>query len=184
MRTQCESRRRTGSITSIEPLETRTMMAGDVVLEWNAIANAEFRGLMPPGRQIRMLAMVHGAVFDAVNSVEGDYKPYLVKVGTPRWTSAEAAAAVAAHDVLVALLPTRQAPLDAALVTSLAAIPDGRAEDAGRRRGPHRGRGDAGEPAGRRGHRRGGLHAGHRPGILAADAAGIRAAPAARSTRP
>jgi len=132
MRTQCESwRRRTGSITSIEPLETRTMMAGDVVLQWNEIANAEMRGLMPPTRQNRMLAMVHCAVFDAVNSVEGDYRPYLTKVGTPSWTSAEAAAAVAAHDVLVALLPTRQGNLDAALVTSLAAIPDGRAEDAG-----------------------------------------------------
>jgi len=131
MRTQCESWRRTGSTASIEPLETRTLMAADVVLEWNAIANQEFKGLLPPGRQTRMLAMVHGAVFDAVNSVDHNYRPYLVKVGTPRWTSVDAAAAVAAHDVLVALLPTRQAPLDAALTASLASVPDGRAEDAG-----------------------------------------------------
>jgi hypothetical protein len=131
MRTQCESWQQAGPIASVEPLETRTMMAGDVVLQWNEIANAEVRGLMAPARQNRMLAMVHCAVFDAVNSVQGGYRPYLVKVGTPRWTSAEAAAAVAAHDVLVALLPTRQANLDAALVTSLAAIPDGRAETAG-----------------------------------------------------
>jgi len=89
MRTQCGSSRHAESVSLIEPLETRTMMAGDVVLEWNAIANAEMRGLMAPTRQNRMLAMVHCAVFDAVNSVEGDYRPYLVKVGTPRWTSAE-----------------------------------------------------------------------------------------------
>lgn len=35
MRTQCESWRHAGSISSIEPLETRMMMAGDLVLEWN-----------------------------------------------------------------------------------------------------------------------------------------------------
>ena len=134
MRTQGESRRRGQSSASIEPLETRTLMAGDVVLEWNAIAVETTKTLVPAlttQRQTRMMAMVHGAVFDAVNSVERDYDPYLVKVGTPRWASADAAAAVAAHDVLVGLVPAKQAAFDDSLAASLAAIPDGPAEDEG-----------------------------------------------------
>jgi membrane-associated phospholipid phosphatase len=134
MRTQGESWRRGQSSASIEPLETRTLMAGDVVLEWNAIAIDTTKALVPAlttQRQTRMMAMVHGAVFDAVNSVERGHEPYLVQVDTPRWASAEAAAAVAAHGVLVGLVPAKQAAFDAALATSLAAIPDGRAEDAG-----------------------------------------------------
>jgi hypothetical protein len=76
--------------------------------------------------------MVHGAVFDAVNGIEGGYAPYLVTRRAPSWASEEAAAAVAAHDVLVGLMPaTQQATLDAALASSLAAVPDGKAEDAG-----------------------------------------------------
>jgi hypothetical protein len=38
---------------------------------------------------------------------------------------------VAAHDVLVGLFPSKQPDFDAALASSLAAVPDGRAEDAG-----------------------------------------------------
>src|SRR5687767_12428071 len=134
MRTKRGSWRRPGSTASVEALEGRTLMAGDVVLEWNAIALETTRSLAPAlttQRQTRMMAMVHGAVFDAVSNVERGHEPYLVKVGTPRWASAEAAAAVAAHDVLVALVPAKDADFDAALAASLAAIPDGRAEDAG-----------------------------------------------------
>jgi hypothetical protein len=135
MRTQRESSRYAESVSVIEPLESRTLMAGDVVLEWNNVALEATRTLpgpqITPPRQTRMLAMMHGAVFDAVNSVERGYQPYLVKVETPRWASPEAAGAVAAHDVLVGLFPAKQAEFDAALATSLAAVPDGRAEDAG-----------------------------------------------------
>src|SRR5688500_1938664 len=110
MQTERGSWRRGRSSASIEPLENRTLMAGDAVLAWNAIALETTRSLMPAlttQRQTRMMAMVHGAVFDAVNNVERGYEPYLVKVGTPRWASAEAAAAVAAHGVLVALVPAK-----------------------------------------------------------------------------
>src|SRR5688500_2069263 len=123
------------SAACVEPLETRTLMAADTVLEWNSIALESTKTLpgsqIAPPRQTRMLAMVHGAVFDAVNSVERGHEPYLLKVGAPRWASAEAAAAVAAHDVLVGLFPAKQADYDAALAASLAAVPDGGAEDAG-----------------------------------------------------
>src|SRR5688572_13281339 len=119
----------------VEPLESRTLMAADVVLEWNSVALEVTKTLpgaqITPPRQLRMLAMVHGAVFDAVNSVERDHKPYLLKAKAARWASPEAAAAVAAHDVLVGLFPSKQTDFDNALTASLAGVPDGRAEDAG-----------------------------------------------------
>jgi membrane-associated phospholipid phosphatase len=107
-------------------------MAGDAVLVWNQVAVEATRvERLPPPRLTRALAMVQGAVFDAVNGIERDYVPYLVKRHAPSWASPEAAAAVAAHDVLLGLMPARQATLDVALASSLAAIDDGRAEDAG-----------------------------------------------------
>src|SRR4051812_17775425 len=121
-----------GSSVCVEPLETRTMMAADTVLEWNQVAVEATRvARLSPNAQTRALAMVHGAVFDAVNGIERDYAPYLVKQHAARWASEEAAAATAAHDVLVRVLPAQQATLDAALTSSLAKVPDGRAEDAG-----------------------------------------------------
>ena len=121
-----------GSSACVETLEARTLMAADTVLEWNVVAVEATRvARLSPNAQTRALAMVHGAVFDAVNGIERDYAPYLVQRHAPRWASEEAAAAVAAHDVLVSLMPAQQATLDAALASSLAAVPDGRAEDAG-----------------------------------------------------
>ncbi len=121
-----------GSSVCVETLETRTMMAADTVLEWNAVAVEATRvARLSPNAQTRALAMVHGAVFDAVNGIERDYAPYLVERHAPRWASEEAAAAEAAHDVLVSLMPAQQSVFDSALTSSLAKVPDGRAEDAG-----------------------------------------------------
>jgi hypothetical protein len=119
----------------VEPLETRTMMSADTVLQWNQLAVEATRvAKLSPNFQTRALAMVQGAVFDAVNGIEGDYKPYLVNRHAPSWASEAAAAAVAAHDVLVSVMPAvpdQRPTLDAALASSLAAISDGKAEDAG-----------------------------------------------------
>src|SRR5687767_5508992 len=121
-----------GSSACVETLEPRTMMAADTVLEWNEVAVEATRvARLSPNFQTRALAMVHGAVFDAVNGIEGGYAPYLVARRAPIWASEEAAAAVAAHRVLVSLLPAQEATLDAALASSLAAVPDGPAENAG-----------------------------------------------------
>src|SRR5262249_16915379 len=69
--------------------------------------------------------------FEAVNAITADDDPYLGTVTTPPGASAEAAAAAAAHGVLTNYFPASAASLDAALVTSLAAIPDGPAKDDG-----------------------------------------------------
>src|SRR5687768_17625986 len=97
----------------------------NVVLQWNRVLQETIR---TPGQHpgtifpVRSFAMLHSAMYDAVNSIDGTYTPYLTDVpGTPR-ASKEAAAAKAAHDVLAALYPTRQAVFAAELAASLDGI--------------------------------------------------------------
>jgi hypothetical protein len=72
-----------------------------------------------PFFQARFAAITQVAVFEAVNAIEKDYDPYLGTVSAPRTASADAAAAVAAHDVLKNYFPGSAATLDAALAASL-----------------------------------------------------------------
>ncbi len=99
------------------------------VVQWNRTLLVIVR---TPGAQpamvhpTRSFAILHAAIYDAVNTIDGTHRPYLVRLsGVPRDASQEAAAAAAAHQVLVALYPGVQAALDAALQQSLAQIPDG-----------------------------------------------------------
>ncbi|HEY1905870.1 MAG TPA: hypothetical protein VGG91_07505, partial [Myxococcaceae bacterium] len=71
--------------------------------------------------QTRTMAMVHVAVFDAVNGLERKYVPYtaIAQDKADRSAAPEAAAATAAHGVLVAIFPDQAASLDAALARSL-----------------------------------------------------------------
>lgn len=71
------------------------------------------------------MAMVQAAVFDAVNSIDRSYNPYLALIAAPSTASEDAAAAQAAHDILVALFPTQALPLDLQLKESLQGITDG-----------------------------------------------------------
>jgi hypothetical protein len=99
----------------------------DVVTDWNLTTFAT----APGPQQLRALAMVHLAMFDAVNSIARRYSPYHSQLVAAPGTSAEAAAAGAAHGVLVRLYPASAAALDAALAASLAFVPDGPGEAAG-----------------------------------------------------
>ena len=98
----------------------------DVIVDWNQ------QVITSGGPQIqRTLAMVHLAMFDAVNAIEPRYSPYLALPAPPPGASPEAAAAAAARGVLVRLFPAQQGALDNLLVTSLAGVPDGQAKDDG-----------------------------------------------------
>jgi hypothetical protein len=105
-----------------------TTESADVVTEWNGHAQTAITTTAGQGPTVAYLhlAMVQGAVYDAVNAIEGDYEPYL---GAPPTAdpddSAPAAVATTAHGVLVGLFPSQQATLDTKLAASLAAIPDG-----------------------------------------------------------
>src|SRR5215813_4167292 len=99
----------------------------DMVLDWNGhAANAivAVAGQTPPRGAIR-LALVHTAIYDAVNAIEGyPFHPYGVTPNVVTPASPEAATAAAAHDVLVALFPNQQQELDAKYAASLATITD------------------------------------------------------------
>ncbi len=98
----------------------------NVILQWNRVLQETLRtaGQQPPTiLPVRSFAMLHAAMFDAVNSIDGSYTPYLTDVPAMPNASLEAAAAQAAHDVLANLYPTRLAIFDAELANSLAGIP-------------------------------------------------------------
>lgn len=103
------------------------------VLDWNVNATTAIVSVakQPPAAAILSYAMVEGAVYDAVNAIDGGHQPYLAAPDANGSESKSAAAAAAAHDVLVGLFPAQASTLDAQLATSLAAIPDGTAKTAG-----------------------------------------------------
>jgi hypothetical protein len=110
----------------------------DAVTDWNLHAsNALFAGAaQPPNVSVPHLAMVHGAVYDAVNAIGGGREGYLLTSRVGRsMDSKPAAAAAAAYRVLSHLVPAQGAALDAHYAASLAAIPDGSAKTRGIRVG-------------------------------------------------
>jgi hypothetical protein len=107
-----------------------TIARADVVLDWNEIMVAVVAD-QPPTLMNRLAAITHLAVFDAVNAVTGEYRPYLTTVNPSPGASADAAAIAAAHGVLKHYAPTGAAMLDAARARSLSRIADGPAKAAG-----------------------------------------------------
>jgi hypothetical protein len=96
----------------------------DVVLKWNQLIQST---LPPPGNPLtpRFYAMTHIAMFDAVNAIEREFEPYRVRLRSGARGSTTAAAAQAAHDVLVALNPTSAPAYDEALAADLGDNPSG-----------------------------------------------------------
>src|SRR5215218_10164657 len=78
-----------------------------------------------------VFAMVNGAVYDAVNSIDQRHERYLPVPPTSRSASQDAAAATASFTVLTALYPAQLARLQPFYAASLAAIGDGRAKTRG-----------------------------------------------------
>jgi hypothetical protein len=104
----------------------------NAVLEWNLVAsNAAVAGGQNSVVQTRTFAMVQAAVHDALNAIDRRYELYVPASILPIGGSPEAAVATAAHDVLVALIPSQSASLDSAYAAALASIPDGPAKEIG-----------------------------------------------------
>ncbi len=103
-----------------------------VVLDWNALVlQAIQKDRTAPPLAARNLAIVHSAIYDAVNAIERDYRVYQVDATAPEGANIEAAAVGAAHRTLLSLYPLQKDSFDNALVNSLAAIADGAAEGDG-----------------------------------------------------
>jgi PAP2 superfamily len=102
----------------------------DAVLDWNEIAvNTAAANGLNPFAQARYAAIVELAVFEAVNAINGDYRPYLGSIVAPPGASPDAAAIQAAYRVVSTSFPS--SALDAARMNSLASIPDGQAKSDG-----------------------------------------------------
>jgi hypothetical protein len=105
--------------------------AADAVLDWNEIGMGRVAAArQSPADGTRSLAMMHVAMFDAVNAIEPRYRSYAYEGKAPG-ASADAAAATAAHDVLASLFPADKELLAAAYQASMARVPGGNARDAG-----------------------------------------------------
>jgi hypothetical protein len=111
-----------------------------MVLRWNAVAleavkNDFALGHTPqnpgPTGSARALAIVHAAIYDAVNDITHTYSSYLTDVQAPSGASMDAAIAQAGHDTLVSLFSDQKAAIDAALTSDLAAIPAGQSKQDG-----------------------------------------------------
>ena len=101
----------------------------DPVLDWNVIAvDTAVANGQNPFAQARFAAIVQVAVFEAVNAITGDYRPYLGSIVAPHGASANAAAVQAAYRVLSTYFPASASTLDAARANSLASISDGQAK--------------------------------------------------------
>ena len=106
----------------------------DAVTQWNLNATNALMvtAAQPPQQSVPHMAMVHGAVYDAVNAIDGGHEGYLLnaRVATPS-DSKEAAAATAAYRVLLKIVPGQQSTLDAQYAASLTTVPDGSSKTRG-----------------------------------------------------
>ena len=103
----------------------------DVITDWNEKAVALATPKMAPPAAQRAVAMVQAAMFDAVNSIERRYQPYLVQLQATPATSKEAAASAAASGVLTRLFPQAAKEVRSMMASYLAALPDGMAKSQG-----------------------------------------------------
>ena len=103
-----------------------TATNSDVVVDWSrivfeaAMTDDGYASFMGPRHQ----AMMHIAMHDALNAIDPRFDQYAY-FGRSNGADPIAAAAKAAHDVLVAVYPAQQATLDAELATWLATVPNG-----------------------------------------------------------
>jgi hypothetical protein len=124
--------RRVCFVAALVCLGMATPAGADTALDWNQHAATAIAPNFGGSRAFIRLAMVHLAVYNAVNAIDGfPFGSYYVAPTVTYPASRDAATAAAAHAVLVALLPALQADLEIKLAASLAVIPDGPAKQNG-----------------------------------------------------
>ena len=111
---------------TIETLEPRQLMAGDVVIQWNQAVLAAIRNDKPSiGFVTRDLAIVHTAIYDAVNVIDHTSSVFHVQANAPADASPVAAADAAGLFTASALFPTDIALFQATYQAALASVPAG-----------------------------------------------------------
>jgi hypothetical protein len=98
----------------------------DVVTAWNSAALDSIRAdRTTPPQAARALAILHVAIYDAVNGITRTHEPYFVTDRAPGAASVVAAASAAGHIVLGELFPTHREAFDALHAATLDSVPDG-----------------------------------------------------------
>ena len=132
-----------GGLALFAVLATPVSARADTVTDWNEVAAAALQSpgtATPPGAgqgatSTAHLAMVHAAVYDAVNAIGGCRQPYASSPKAKRWYSQDAAVAAAARHVLVnggLGIPAARVPvIEAAYDATLLPIPEGPAKAGG-----------------------------------------------------
>jgi hypothetical protein len=114
------------SVAALCAMIAPALARADTVTDWNGYATTAIvaNAAQPPPVSVLSFAMVQGAVYDAVNAIDGGHRPYLAQPAAGPSDSKDAAAATAAFRVLVALFPTQQPTLQSLYDASLAAVVD------------------------------------------------------------
>jgi hypothetical protein len=117
-----------------------------MLLEWNQVAldangldhtpvapgeTRVFGEQVGPGRASKAMAVVHIAIFEAVNAIAGGYTSYAGIPAASAGASLPAAIAQTGHDTLVHLFPSQEGIFDEHLARSLGALADGPSKTAG-----------------------------------------------------
>jgi hypothetical protein len=116
---------------------TAVPACANVITDWDekAIAAVEPLASVPspstPYAAYRMMGIVHAAMFDAVNSIERRYRPYMVQLPADPATSKDAAAAAAAAAVLATIDAKTAGAMKIVLASYLSSMPDGEAKAEG-----------------------------------------------------
>ena len=116
----------------MESLEKRQLFSGDVVIQWNQAVIEAIREDKPSiGFTTRDLAIVHTAIYDAVNAIDHTSSVFHVNANAPAGASPVAAADEAGLVAASALFPTHAALFQATFDAALAGVPDGQAKTDG-----------------------------------------------------
>src|SRR6185369_1415558 len=114
---------------AIETLRYWNQIAIDATgLDHTPPAAGETRGFgeqLGPGRASRAMAIVHIAMFDALDAITGRYESYTPMPRAAAGASMDAAIAQAAHDTLVAMFPSQRTRIDGLLAEDLEGIRNG-----------------------------------------------------------
>lgn len=114
------------ALTALAVLAAPSVARAEAVNDWNMIASSAIVATagQPPPVSALSFAMVHGAVYAAVNAIDRGYRPYLVAPAANPSDSKDAAVAAAAFRVLAALFPGQLATLQPVYDGYIAALPD------------------------------------------------------------
>lgn len=108
------------------PLLGASGVVNNVLLQWREQADK-----CEESTQADDGAMVGVAMFEAINAIAGKYTPYVATINAAKGSSMDAAAAQAAHDVLVKVCPDMKPAYEGALKTSLGLVKDSIARENG-----------------------------------------------------